>query len=130
MQVQQQRVKYLGVTISKDLNWKDHIDKSTKKANCIHGFLRRNLKSSKRSTKADAYKYKTFVRPHLEYCCLVWNPYRGEHINQIEMVQRRAARYVTSRYHNTSSVSSMLNDLESRWHKIQLTLTMLYKDHQ
>ncbi|CAC5391136.1 unnamed protein product [Mytilus coruscus] len=32
--------------------------------------------------------------------------------NRLEMVQRRAARYVTNRYHNTSSVSDMLNQLE------------------
>ena len=28
------------------------------------------------------------------------------------MVQRRAARYVTNRYHNTSGVTSMLDHLE------------------
>ena len=43
------------------------------------------------------------------------------------MVQRRAARYATNRYHNTSSVTDMLQDvdwesLESRRVKIQLTL--------
>ena len=30
----------------------------------------------------------------------------------IEMIQRRAARYVTNQYHNTSSVTSMLDHLE------------------
>ena len=43
------------------------------------------------------------------------------------MVQRLAARYATNRYHNTSSVTDMLQDLdweslESRRVKIQLTL--------
>ena len=32
-------------------------------------------------------------------------------INQIEKVQRRAARFVCNRYHNTSSVSDMLSTL-------------------
>lgn len=46
------------------------------------------------------------------------------------MVQRRAARYVTSRYHNTISVTSMLNELE--WETLQSRrtksqLTMFYK---
>ena len=46
------------------------------------------------------------------------------------MVQRRAARYVTNRYHNTSSVTSMLEHLDwetlsSRRTKAQLT--MFYK---
>ena len=47
--------------------------------------------------------------------------------HKLEMVQRRAARYCTNRYHNTSSVTEMLQDLqwetlESRRTKIQLTM--------
>ena len=46
------------------------------------------------------------------------------------MVQRRAAKYCTNRYHNTSSLTEMLRDLQwetlkSRRTKIQLT--MLFK---
>ena len=46
---------------------------------------------------------------------------------QIEMVQRRAARYTTNRFRNTSSISSLIDQLqweslESRRSKIQLTL--------
>ena len=46
------------------------------------------------------------------------------------MVQRRAARFVTNRYHNTSSVTSMIDHLEwetleSRRTKNQIT--MLFK---
>ena len=70
------------------------------------------------------------MRPNLEYCSTVWNPYTKDLTNKLEMVQRRAARYVTNRYHNTSSVTSMLDNfswesLESRRTKAQLT--MLYK---
>jgi len=117
--------KYLGVTITSDLSWKTHIDKTTKKANSVLGFLRRNLKTPNPETKAMAYK--TLVRPHLEYCCSTWNAYRKEDVKTLEMVQRRAARYATNRYHNTSSVTSMLDGLgwetlESRRQKHQLTL--------
>ena len=92
------------------------------------GFLRRNLRILNEETKTLAYK--TIVRPSLEYCSMVWNPYTKEQTRKIEMVQRRAARYVTNRYHNTSSVTNMLDhlgweSLESRRTKAQLT--MLYK---
>ena len=70
------------------------------------GFLRRNLRVSREATKTSAYY--SMVRPLLEYCSTVWSPY----IQKIEMVQRKAARYVTNRYHNTSSVTSMLDHLE------------------
>ena len=36
---------------------------------------------------------------------------------EIEMVQRRAARYATNRYHNTSSVTDMLQDLD--WESLE-----------
>ena len=46
------------------------------------------------------------------------------------MVQRRTVRYVTNRYHNTSSVTSMLGHLE--WESLEARrtkcqLTMLFK---
>ena len=64
---------------------------------------------------------------YLEYCASVWSPYTATGKQKIKMVQRRAARYATNRYHNTSSVTEMLQDLdweslESRRVKIQLTL--------
>ena len=63
----------------------------------------------------------------IEYCSSVWNPHQKDLIHMVEMIQRRAARYVSNRYRNTSSVSSMLaalqwESLESRRTKIQLIL--------
>ena len=104
------------------------MDLTIKKGNSMIGFLRRNLKVSNESTKAAAYL--SLVRPILEYCCTVWSPYTQDYTNKLEMVQHRAARYVTNRYHNTSSMTSMLEhleweSLESRCVKCQLT--MLFK---
>jgi hypothetical protein len=110
------------------MSWRSHIDKTVKKANSTLGFLRRNLKVSNQDTKTAAYK--TLVRPTIEYCSSVWSPHTKDAINKIEMVQRRAARYVTNRYRNTSSVTSMLGDLE--WDTLEtrrkkIRLTMMYK---
>ena len=56
--------------------------------------------------------YTTLVRPHLEYASAVWDPYRQHHINSIEMVQRRAARFVTSNYQREpGTVTTILQDL-------------------
>ena len=120
--------KYLGVELHSDMSWRSHIDKTVKKANSTLGFLRRNLKVSNQDTKTAAYK--TLVRPTIEYCSSVWSPHTKDAINKIEMVQRRAARYVTNRYRNTSSVTSMLGDLE--WDTLEIRrkkirLTMMYK---
>ena len=120
--------KYLGVYIQSSLSWKNHIDRISKKANSMLGFLRRNMRPCKEDTKANAYF--TRVRSNLEYCSSVWSPHHKEQVHKVEMVQRRTARFTTNRYRNTSSVSSMLDhlqweSLESRRSKIQLAL--LYK---
>jgi hypothetical protein len=117
--------KYLGVHLTGNLSWNTHIDKTTKKANNTLGFLRRNLKVSDETVKSNAYF--TLVRPTLEYCATVWNPYTKKMESKLEAVQRRAARYATNRYHNTSSVTSMLDHLEwetleARRTKAQLTM--------
>ncbi|XP_052212121.1 uncharacterized protein LOC127831167 [Dreissena polymorpha] len=120
--------KYLGVTLSQNLSRNHHMDITAKKGNSTLGFLQRNLRVSNEKVKTTAYT--SLVRPGLEYCSTVWNPFTKDLVYKLEMVQRRAARYVTNRYHNTSSVSSMIEHLgwetlESRRTKAQLT--MLYK---
>ena len=87
---------YLGVELSEDMNWDPHISKVTSKANKTLGFLRRNLNKCLQDIKESACK--SLVQPHHEYASAVWDPYRQCHINKIEMVQRRAARFVTSNY--------------------------------
>ena len=57
--------KYLGVTISKDLNWSPHINNMTGKAKNTLRFIKRNIKTS--NTKVKEMAYNTYVRPQLEY---------------------------------------------------------------
>ena len=65
--------KYLGLTITDDLEWGQHISEISCKATKTLGFLRRNLALAPRPTKEVAYK--TLVRPQLEYAAPIWHPY-------------------------------------------------------
>jgi hypothetical protein len=119
---------YLGVDITTDLTWSHHVDRIAAKANQTLGFLRRNLQRAPTAVKEQAYK--TLVRPALEYSSSVWDPHTKKDSDQIEKIQRRAARFALSRYHNTSSVTDMLKSLN--WEQLQqrrakARVTMMYK---
>ena len=68
---QVQSAKYLGLTITDDLDWGQHISEISAKATKTMGFLRHNLAFAPRHTKEVAYK--TLVRPQLEYAAYIMN---------------------------------------------------------
>ena len=96
-------IKYLGVIIDKKLNWLEHINMISVKADAVRGFLQQNLTKCPPSVKSSCYTI--IVRPILEYACTVWSPYHQHNIAKLEMVQQRVARFVTSlsNYDRTAS---------------------------
>ena len=56
-----EKATYLGVEVSGDLTWADHINKTSDKANKQLAFLRRNLRINTTHVKETAYK--GLVRP-------------------------------------------------------------------
>ena len=62
--------------------------------------------------------YKTLVRPILEYGSTVWDPHCNGTNDELENVQKRAARFVTRNYsHETGSMSGILEEL--KWETLQ-----------
>lgn len=107
--------KYLGVTVSSDLSWNKHVDNTVKKATTSLNFLKRNLHGCPTGVKDKCYK--SLVRPILEYSSCVWDPHTQRNISKLEMVQRRAARFVKGDFQRTSRVTPMLTEL--RWNTLQ-----------
>ena len=97
---------YLGIQLNNKLSWANHIRGVSSKGNQILGLLRRNISSC--STRVKSIAYKTLVRPRLEYCASVWDPYQKDYITQLEAIQRRSARFVLNIHQRTSSVTEML----------------------
>ena len=101
---------YLGIELSSDLKWNNHVRKTASKANQTLGVLRRNLKNCLREIKNMAYK--SILRPKMEYAAPIWDPYTKDNIQLLEAVQRRAARFVCNKYSRHESITSMLQDLD------------------
>jgi len=125
---------YLGVILTHNLRWKPHINDITAKANSTLGFVRRNLRGASKEVRAKAYT--SIVRPKLEYCSSVWDPHKLKHAQtnsleeKLESVQRRAARFVTGNYKQSTSNTSLQQSLG--WATLaqrrqQARLTLMYK---
>ena len=91
-----QSAKYLGVLIDSKLSWNTQCSALCKKANSTLAFLQRNLYSCPKGVKERCFN--TFVRPTLEYGCSVWDPHKITQIDNLEKINKRAARFVTGNY--------------------------------
>ena len=87
-------VKYLGVNITDNFNWGDHIVKKQSEAMQTLGMLKRNLHSA--PTKVKLIAYKTLCRLRMEFAVEVWDPTANKYIQMLEMVQNKAARFVSN----------------------------------
>ena len=70
------------------------------------------------------------VRPKLEYGSSVWDPHQQHHMQKLERVQSKAARFVLNRYDPMASVTQMRAEL--RWPTLQTRrfatrMTLFYK---
>ena len=79
--------KYLGIVISADLTWGNHIKGIATKTRKKIGLLyRRFYKHAQKDTLRALYV--ALIRPHLEYGIPVWDPHLQKDINVLEAVQR------------------------------------------
>ena len=104
--------RYLGVDITSDLNFTQHINRTTANASKSLGYLKRNILTKHSGIREAAYK--TIVRPQVEYASTVWSPHTKKDIHKIEMVQRRAIRWTQNSYSTYASVTQMQNELGLR----------------
>lgn len=98
--------KYLGLILTSDLKWNEHIEYIERKAMKKLGYLRRRLVNATPHIKLLAYK--TFIRPVLEYGAAVWDPFTESNIKKLEMVQRKSVRFVFNCYSWRTSPSLLL----------------------
>ena len=119
--------KHLGVHITCTLNWSKQCEEVQKKANRVLAVLQHNIQSAPPKVKERAYHilYAPSLSTHVQF-----GVHTTKGIAAAEPVQRRAARFVFNDYQRSTSVSSLINELN--WLLLQerrtlIDLTLFYK---
>ena len=86
--------KDVGVLINDDLKPSLQCAKAAGKANQVLGQISRGVSYRDKDTLLRLYK--TYVRPHLEYCQAAWSPWGIGDRQVLEKVQQRAVRMMTN----------------------------------
>jgi len=117
----------LGIIITTDAHFKEHIYSQVNKANKMLGFMKRTL-----NTRSDQFLttfrslYLAYVRSHLDYASEIWSPKAVTLIKMIENVQRRATRLILPGL-NYNERLNKLNLLPLVYQREMKDLTTFYK---
>lgn len=104
--VEKSQYKYLGITFTNTLSWSKHIENICASATRKLGLLRHKLKASPTHVKLLAFKM--IILPKLQYASVVWDPFLKKDKYRLEMVQRRAIRFIFNKYRTTDSPTSLM----------------------
>ena len=85
--------KHLGVIISDNGQWNDHIYYIVKKTYNRLDIMRNSRTFLDRSSLE--HKYSSFLIPLVEYADVIWDNQKQNVINKLENIQLNAARIVT-----------------------------------
>ena len=117
----------VGIQIPRNLKFEEQCAAVINKANSVLGQIKRAFNTRDQSIILSAYK--TYVIPHLDYCCQIWSPGTQKWIQKIENVQKRALRLIPSlngkSYEQKLSCLNLLS-LENR--RIMFDLTQKYRE--
>ena len=104
----------LGVTMSADTTFKEHINKVIESAKRMSAWILRTFKTRDRTPMLTLYK--SLVRPLLEYSSALWSPNMKGDIQRLEEVQQSFVRKIkgVSRDYHTALKQLNLYSLERR----------------
>ena len=81
-----EKVRDLGVLMTSNGKFAQHIDHAVRKARKMMGWILRTFAT--RDPEPLLVLYRAMVLPHLEYCCQVWSPVALGSVRKLEYVQR------------------------------------------
>lgn len=90
-------IRDLGITLDKKCMFDLHIENIVKKALRMLGFILRVSKSFKNPASLISL-YNSFVRSHLEFASIIWNPMYQKYIIRLEKVQIKFINHLNYRF--------------------------------
>ena len=118
--------RLLGVTIDKDLSFKNHLDSLCKKASQkLHALVRI---SKFMDTDRIVLMMNTFVMSQFSYCPLIWM-FHDRHINnKVNKIHERAVRIACKDSHSCfESLLERNNSVSRHQRNLQLLLVEIFK---
>ena len=106
--------KYLGITVSHDTKWHEHINSTHMKGTKTLGLLRRILHPCSKEVKKKAYE--ALVRSTMEYATSTWSPHTKQNQTKLEQMQRQL-QDLFSDYSYFNSVTTIIAAL--KWDSLQ-----------
>ena len=89
----------LGIFMSCDLKWSNHLKHISVQAYKVLGLIRRSF-SSGLHISAKKNLYLSLVRSQLTYGSQIWRPHLLKDITALERIQRRATKYILNDFHS------------------------------
>ena len=100
--------RQLGIHLNDRMNWDDHVNQTINKANKKLNIIWKLNRELPRYATENVYT--TYIRPQLEYGCLVYQSCTKAQQDRLEHVQRRAAIACTGAFNRTST-TRLLDEL-------------------
>ena len=119
--------KYLGILLSSDLSWTQHIDSICGKARKLTGLIYRRFYQHS-NPESLSQMYISLVRPHFEYASQIWNPYKHGEVNALEKIQKFALRMCAKQWDSSYDDLLQLFSLPSlQQRRLFLDLCTMFK---
>ena len=112
----------LGVIITRNLSWSDHVAYIVSKAYKLLGLSFRSFQSAPTSLRRAMYL--TLVHSQLTYCCQIWRAHLLRDIKLLEFVQRHATKWILNDY--CMEYKSRLQSLHLLLFMMQISLLSIW----
>ena len=105
--------KHLGLYLDEKLSFYDHVNAKVSKANNRIGIIKKLSNTLSRNSLLTIYK--SFIRPHLDYCGIIYDqPNNESFCTKIESIQYNAALSITGAINGTSHIK-LYKELGTLW---------------